>query len=103
SSLSRTGLPFPINPTSAGRTEGRQSEGCCPRPDLHRHCARFKWAASALGYVGKLGGALPVAAACPHNRQWHRIRFALASMALAQGKNGGKDRKNGPEKTPTEE
>jgi hypothetical protein len=24
----------------------------CPPPDLHRHCARFKCAASALGYVG---------------------------------------------------
>ena len=24
----------------------------CPRLDLHQHCARFKCAASALGYVG---------------------------------------------------
>ena len=25
----------------------------CPRSDLHRHCARFKCAVSALDYVGK--------------------------------------------------
>ena len=30
------------------------TRGWCPRPDLHRHCARFKCAVSALDYVGKL-------------------------------------------------
>ena len=30
------------------------TRGWCPRPDLHRHCARFKGAVSALDYVGKL-------------------------------------------------
>src|SRR5215469_13162530 len=29
-----------------------RSEGWCPRSDLHRHCARFKCAVSALDYVG---------------------------------------------------
>src|SRR5262245_50511912 len=29
----------------------------CPRSDLHRHSARFKCAASALGYVGEFGTA----------------------------------------------
>ena len=29
----------------------------CPRPDLHRHCARFKCAVSALDYVGEIGTA----------------------------------------------
>src|SRR5437867_9679890 len=28
------------------------TRGWCPRPDLHRHCARFKSAVSALDYVG---------------------------------------------------
>src|SRR5438876_469218 len=36
----------------------------CPRSDLHRHCARFKGAASALGYVGKL---VPWERICTHN------------------------------------
>ena len=26
----------------------------CPRPDLHRHFAHFKYAVSALDYVGKV-------------------------------------------------
>ena len=29
----------------------------CPRPDLHRHFARFKCAVSALDYVGEIGTA----------------------------------------------
>ena len=28
------------------------TRGWCPRSDLHRHCARFKGAVSALDYVG---------------------------------------------------
>ena len=28
------------------------TRGWCPRTDLHRHCARFKCAVSALDYVG---------------------------------------------------
>src|SRR5882672_7645598 len=30
------------------------TRGWCPRPELHRHCARFKCAVSALDYVGKM-------------------------------------------------
>ena len=29
---------------------------CCPRSDLHRHCARFKGDVSALDYVGEMVG-----------------------------------------------
>ncbi len=30
------------------------TRGWCPRPDLHRHFARFKCAVSALDYVGEM-------------------------------------------------
>src|SRR5476651_2706039 len=30
------------------------TRGWCPRSELHRHCARFKCAVSALDYVGKI-------------------------------------------------
>ena len=30
------------------------TRGWCPRSDLHRHCARFKCAVSALDYVGEM-------------------------------------------------
>ena len=32
------------------------TRGWCPRSDLHRHCARFKGAVSALDYVGEMVG-----------------------------------------------
>src|SRR5687768_15838790 len=30
----------------------------CPRPDLHRHFAHFKYAVSALDYVGEIGAGI---------------------------------------------
>src|SRR6185436_5914402 len=30
------------------------TRGWCPRPELHRHCARFKCAVSALDYVSEM-------------------------------------------------
>ena len=38
--------------TRMARRAVAQSEGWCPRSDLHRHSARFKCAVSALDYVG---------------------------------------------------
>src|SRR5262245_46862048 len=39
------------------------TRGWCPRSDLHRHCARFKRAVSALDYVG-----------CWRRAYWCRVR-----------------------------
>ena len=49
------GLSFvPLHWATRGRPgRSSHSEGWCPRPDLHRHFARFKCAVSALDYVGK--------------------------------------------------
>ena len=42
------------NASSLGYTRCLRTATWCPRSDLHRHCARFKCAVSALDYVGKL-------------------------------------------------
>src|SRR5262249_19607893 len=54
------GLSFAPLPWATRGDAGRASHDWllrpgrpCPRPDSHRHCARFKCAVSALDYVGK--------------------------------------------------
>ena len=47
-----SGTPLLLGYTRLARRAEARSEGWCPRSDLHRHCARFKGAVSALDYVG---------------------------------------------------
>jgi hypothetical protein len=43
---------FERDASSLGYTRVLADGHQCPRSDLHRHCARFKGAVSALDYVG---------------------------------------------------
>ena len=52
-----SGTPLLLGYTRMARRAEASSEGWCPRSDLHRHCARFKCAVSALDYVGQIGAA----------------------------------------------
>ena len=47
---------FERNASALGYTRVLADGHWCPRPELHRHCARFKCAVSALDYVGEMVG-----------------------------------------------
>jgi hypothetical protein len=47
-----SGTPLLVGLHAAGQPSRSLGEGWYPRSDLHRHCARFKCAVSALDYVG---------------------------------------------------
>src|SRR6266545_7821741 len=70
---------FELRASALGYTGGGAHGRICTDTVRVLSALPLRWATWALGYVGKLGGALTVAADCPHNRQWHRIRFSLAS------------------------
>ena len=47
---------FELRASALGYTRVLAHGHWCPRPGLHRHCARFKCAVSALDYVGERAG-----------------------------------------------